>query len=225
MQLSTLLVLTFLSILSWNQENPDDNDKTYFEGIITYDSFQYGMPEEVLLQRRANGLGDTAKTEYQFFYGEKFEKVVVTQGFKIQDVEFEFNDIVITSYTDSTQIKCSNYLSQFNEKTCCPKKMDPKGSFDEEVELLPGTMNILGYECKKAIVTNSFGVEMITYYTTEFPARKTGAFALLDGLALAIEMPSGPGTVYMIAISVEQKKLESNTFEAPSDYEMKDRCE
>lgn len=96
-----------------------------------------------------------------------------------------------------------------------------------DVELVDETKEIMGYECKKAIVTGADDKETIIWYTTEIvPAYREGQYLYEDipGVPLEIHSSWGKMNLKMVAFEYNKKIRKPEkvfSMEIPSGYVLK----
>jgi len=104
---------------------------------------------------------------------------------------------------------------------------EPEENDDEPtVELVDETKEILGYACKKAVVTDSEGTELVYWYTEEIAIDRKGQNVLTDkipGVPLEFAIDNGQFLMVMTATEVN-KKLPAKekvvfSMEIPEGYE------
>ena len=101
------------------------------------------------------------------------------------------------------------------------------------VEIKNETKEILGYTCKKAVITmtDDAGGEdiIIVYFTNELGDNvnywDTPEFRNIDGIMLEFEMPTPQFTMTFTATSIDKKNVPKSDFEIPDDYEIKTKEE
>lgn len=98
---------------------------------------------------------------------------------------------------------------------------------DVKVEVMNETKEILGYECKKAVITsteNSEEVKMTVYFTDALGTNSnyfdTPQFKDIEGIMLEFQMVSAEFTMNFTASSIEEKKVPESEFEIPAEYKM-----
>lgn len=86
---------------------------------------------------------------------------------------------------------------------------EPEASEEEpNVELIDETKEILGFACKKAIITDSEGTELTFWYTEDISIDRKGQNMLSDkipGVALEFELNNGQFIMVMTATEVSKK--------------------
>lgn len=96
-----------------------------------------------------------------------------------------------------------------------------------DVELVDETKEIMGYECKKAIVTGADDKETVIWYTTEIvPAYREGQYLYEDipGVPLEIHSSWGKMNLKMVAFEYNKKIRKPEkvfSMEIPSGYVLK----
>jgi len=108
-----------------------------------------------------------------------------------------------------------------------------KKEFDEsikdlkyEVTFTDETKTILGYKCKKAVVKDDKGTEMIVYYTEDIniknPNANNPAFMGIKGVALEYTQPTADEelTLHLTAKEVKKSKVKKTMFAVPSGYKV-----
>jgi GLPGLI family protein len=101
---------------------------------------------------------------------------------------------------------------------------------DVKVEVTSETKDILGYTCKKAIITNpEDNAEIIVYFTEELGTKELNfdnpQFKDINGVMLEFEIPSEMFNMHFTAVSVEKKSVDDNEFTIPEGYEIKTKEE
>lgn len=98
---------------------------------------------------------------------------------------------------------------------------------DVKVEVTNETKEILGYECKKAIITmNKDGQDTrLTVYFTDALGTNSNyfdqpEFKEIEGIMLEFQMASPEFTMNFTASSIEDKKVPESEFEIPAEYKM-----
>lgn len=105
---------------------------------------------------------------------------------------------------------------------------DEKKLTDRSVELVDGTKEVIGFNCKKAIVTNNEGVETIVWYATELmPDYRADNMYMMEeipGLPLEFTFVQGPMTMKCTAYEFAKKIKNVEEFfsmEIPKGYTVK----
>lgn len=98
------------------------------------------------------------------------------------------------------------------------------------VETTSETKDILGYSCKKAIITSvEDDLEMTVYFTEELGTKALNfdnpQFKDIDGLMMEFEMPNEMFSMHFVAVSVEKKNVEDSEFTIPEGYQIKTKEE
>lgn len=101
---------------------------------------------------------------------------------------------------------------------------------ETKVELTSETKDILGYLCKKAIITSvEDDIEMTVYYTEELGTKELNfdnpQFKDINGLMMEFEMPNEMFSMHFTAVSVEKKNVEDSEFTIPDGYQIKTKEE
>ncbi len=95
-----------------------------------------------------------------------------------------------------------------------------------DVTVTDETKTILEYNCKKAIVKNDKGTEMIVYYTDEInvpnPNATNPAFKDIKGVALEYTQPTADEelTLHLTAKEIKKGKVKKTMFTVPSGYKV-----
>jgi len=94
------------------------------------------------------------------------------------------------------------------------------------VEIVNETKEILGYVCKKAIVTfEDKDDKFIAYFTDELGINgnyfDTPEYRGIEGILMEFEIHTEEFTMHFTASSVDKKKIPESDFEIPEDYEIK----
>jgi hypothetical protein len=78
---------------------------------------------------------------------------------------------------------------------------------EREVELVNETKEIMGYNCKKAIITTTDGQESIVWYTDEIvPDYRSGQYLYEEIPGVPLQMEATWGKMKMVMIAFEYKK-------------------
>lgn len=117
----------------------------------------------------------------------------------------------------ASKITPADYLEFTKKQT---QLLDP-----ENVEIVNETTTILGYKCKKAIVTNKDGQKATVYFTSELGKINTLDGSTLsikgvDGIPLKISVSGADGSVTMEAASITSGGVSASEFsyDVPSGY-------
>jgi len=92
------------------------------------------------------------------------------------------------------------------------------------------TKDILGYTCKKAIITfEGEDTEVIVYYTDELGTKALNfdnpQFKDIDGLMLEYEIPEEEFNMQFTAVSIEKTNVDDSAFTIPEGYQIKTKEE
>ena len=184
-----------------------------FKGVITYkvtlegsgvtEEMKAMMPKTMTMSI----MGDKARTE-----------MVMSMGKQI-------------SISDAAEKMTITLLDMMGQKIAI------KSSFEEvnaeapkvKVEVTSETKDILGYICKKAVITTEDDMEMIVYYTEELGSQELNyvnpEFKDINGVMLEFEMPNEMFTMHLNAISIEKKNIDDSEFVIPEGYQVKTKEE
>jgi GLPGLI family protein len=88
------------------------------------------------------------------------------------------------------------------------------------------TKDILGYTCKKAIITfEGEDTEVIVYYTDELGTKALNfdnpQFKDIDGLMLEYEIPEEEFNMQFTAVTIEKTNVDDSAFTIPEGYQIK----
>ena len=88
------------------------------------------------------------------------------------------------------------------------------------------TKDILGYTCKKAIITfEGEDTEVIVYYTDELGTKALNfdnpQFKDIDGLMLEYEIPEEEFSMQFTAVTIEKTNVDDSAFTIPEGYQIK----
>lgn len=109
-------------------------------------------------------------------------------------------------------------------------KAEMAKSPEMKVEITSETKDILGYTCKKAVVTNpEDDTEIFVYYTEELGSSALNfdnpQFKDINGALLEFEIPNEQFTMKFTAVSVEKKNVDAGEFSIPDGYQIKTKEE
>lgn len=101
---------------------------------------------------------------------------------------------------------------------------------DVTVEVTTETKDILGYACKKAIITNpEDDMELIVYFTEELGTKELNfdnpQFKDINGVMLEFEIPNEMFNMHFTAVSIEKKNVDDSEFTIPEGYQIKTKEE
>jgi len=99
-----------------------------------------------------------------------------------------------------------------------------------KVEVTSETKDILGYICKKAIITNTEDdMELIVYFTEKLGSKELNfdnpQFKDINGVMLEFEIPNESFSMHFTAVSVEKKSVDDSEFTIPNGYQIKTKKE
>jgi GLPGLI family protein len=92
------------------------------------------------------------------------------------------------------------------------------------------TKEILGYTCKKAVITfEEEDTEVIVYFTEELGGQSLNfdnpQFKDINGVMLEFEMPNEQFSMQFVATSIEKANVEDSEFTIPEGYQIKTKEE
>ena len=98
------------------------------------------------------------------------------------------------------------------------------------VKVTGETKDILGYTCKKAIISfEGEDTEVIVYYTDELGSMAMNfdnpQFKDIDGMMLEFEIPNEQFNMQFTATSIEKKNVDDSEFVIPEGYQIKTKEE
>lgn len=107
---------------------------------------------------------------------------------------------------------------------------DMAKSSEVKVEVTSETKDILGYICKKAVITNpKDDIEIYVYFTEELGTKALNfdnpLYKEINGVMLEFEIPSEMFTMKFTAVSVEKKNVDDSEFTIPEGYQIKTKEE
>jgi GLPGLI family protein len=188
-----------------------------FKGVITYkitiegsgvtDEMKNMMPKTMTMTI----LGNKARTEMVMSMG---KTISITDGDSKETIT------LMDMMGQKIAIK-SNYDEIMAEIEKSPKA---------QVEVTGETKDILGYACKKAIVTNTEDdTEIYVYFTEELGSSALNfdnpQFKDINGALLEFEIPNEMFTMKFTAVSVEKKNVDASEFTIPEGYQIKTKEE
>jgi GLPGLI family protein len=207
------LLLTIFALFSLQSYAQD------FEGVITYkitltgsgvtDDIKAMMAKSMILTIK----GDKSRTEMSMGTGK-----TVTAG--IADAE------------SKTAVTLMDMMGQkFAIKMNSEEIIKEMGDTNNiSVETTNETKEILGYTCKKAIITSmDDSTELTAYFTDELATRDINfdnrLFRNINGVMLEYEIPNQMFTMHFEAVSVEKKNVDESEFTIPDGYQIKTKEE
>jgi GLPGLI family protein len=175
-----------------------------FEGEIIYKIEYQNLPPE--MAQYASMMPDRMK---MLFSGEKS---------RIEQRSMGGQQVIIHDYKKEESIILVDAMGQ---KIMTRDKIKSDNTSQPEIKYFDTeTKNISGYECKKAEIIDKKNKTVLTaYYTEKINAAKPkDNFEGLKGFPLEYEISQNGITMKLSAISVEEKKVADNLFEAPEGY-------
>jgi GLPGLI family protein len=135
------------------------------------------------------------------------------------------------SITDGDSKETITLMDMMGQKIAVKKTTDQikaelEKSPNVKVEVTSETKDILGYTCKKAVVTNpDDDTEIIVYFTEELGSSALNfdnpQFKDINGVLLEFEIPNEQFTMKFSAVSVEKKSVSADEFTIPEGYQIK----
>lgn len=188
-----------------------------FKGVITYkitiegsgvtDEMKTMMPKTMIMSIK----GNKARTEMSMSMG---KTVSISDGdtkTSITLLDMMGQKIAIQSTTEDVQAEMDK----------APKT---------NVNITGETKDILGYTCKKAVITfEGEDTEVVVYFTEELGSKELNfdnpQFKDINGVMLEFEMPNEAFSMKFSAVSVEKKNVEDTEFAIPEGYQIKSKEE
>ena len=140
--------------------------------------------------------------------------------------------VTITDGDAKTSISLMDMMGQKIAIQSTPEEImkDLTDGPEVKVEVTSETKDILGYTCKKAIITSvEDDLEMIVYFTEELGSKELNfdnpQFKDINGLMMEFEMPNEMFSMHFTAVSVEKKNVEDSEFTIPEGYQIKTKEE
>jgi GLPGLI family protein len=208
--ITTLIIalFTFLSFQTFAKE---------FKGVITYkitiegsgvtDEMKAMMPKTMTMTVK----GNKAKME-----------MIMSMG----------KTITISDGDSKTAISLMDMMGQkiAVESTQEEIMQNMAESPEVKVEVTSETKDILGYICKKAIITSEEeDMEMTVYFTEELGTKDLNfdnpQFKDINGLMMEFEMPNEMFSMHFTAVSIEKKNVDDSEFLIPEGYQVKTKEE
>lgn len=106
-------------------------------------------------------------------------------------------------------------------KMTAEQKKELQGDEKPEIELTDETKEILGYTCKKAIVTDKDNNEVEVYYTDEIDAKSSSSIEGIKGFPMQIIVVQDMFTLTQTVTEVKKGKVKKIKMVIPSDFELK----
>ena len=200
MRFLTALLITLVTLTASAQKK--------FEGIIEYQMTYENLPSEM------------AGMESMF---PQKQRIVMSKNFSRMDQELGMggNMVVIS---DAKQSDYRMYMNAMGKKIkiALPEEEINKSkekAGDVNIEYVDETMEVLGYECKKAIIKNGED-EITVFYTEKIPVPSIQEqFNQLKGFPLYYQMEKSGMTINVTATKVEEEKVDKSEFEDLEGYE------
>lgn len=109
-------------------------------------------------------------------------------------------------------------------------RQEMEKSSEVKVDVTGETKEILGYVCKKAIITvPEEDIEFFVYFTEELGSKELNfdnpQFKDINGVMLEFEMPNEQFSMKFVATAVEKKNVDDSQFVIPEGYQVKTKEE
>ncbi len=199
-----LVLIIFYSVININAGKPK-----IFQGTIVYKNITEKYDVNTVPSKLIYTIGDKKTINIINVGGQSLKRIFNLEEGNIYSL-FDIVNVKIC-----LKSKIAEYLKE-SDKTI-------------NIEYTNEEKEILGYKCKKAIVTyqtKNGEVKANAYFTEDFGERNTNIEELnVKGITLEYEIVY-QGVVYTFsAINIEIKKYKSKDFNIPSDYEIKTKEE
>lgn len=178
-----------------------------FEGEITFKIEYEDLSEQMAPYKSMLPKGSVV------FVKETISKVVTPNGMG--------GETVVISNSETGDIL--TLMNQMGNKIAM--KTNSKEAIDEadfKVDYIDESKEILGYKCKKAVVTSPDGNEVEMFYTEELENIKLNAnTAKVKGFPMQIIMSQEMFTMVQTVDKIDKKKVKKIKMDIPSDYVLK----
>ena len=201
------LLLTIFTVFSFQTIAKD------FKGVITFritvdgsgvtDDMKAMMPKTMTMTIK----GNKSRTEMIMSMGKTVSIADGDEKSTITLMDMMGQKIAIKSTTDEIMEKVAS-------------------APEVKVEVTSETKDILGYTCKKAVITNpDDDQELIVYFTDELGTKELNFdnpnFKDINGVMLEFEIPNEMFNMHFTAVSVEKKNVDDSEFTIPDGYQIK----
>ncbi len=188
-----------------------------FKGVITYkvtisgsgvtEEMKNMMPKTMIMSIK----GNKARTEMTMMMG---KTVSITDG------DAKTNTTLMDMMGQKIAVQSTS------EEIAKEIEKSPKTT----VNITGETKDILGYTCKKAIITfEEEDLEIIVYYTDELGSQALNfdnpQFKDIDGVMLEFEIPNEQFSMQFTASSIEKTNVDDSAFTIPEGYQVKTKEE
>ena len=204
-KLMLLFVLMAANVIHSNAQKVDEG-KVIYE--ISYPDAD--IPDEQMAMM---------PTESTMFFKGAQSRVEMKMGMGMSQVMiFDNKNKVMTMLMDMMGNKTAVKMTEADVK----KQKEKKGKDDYQIKVTDETKEIVGYKCKKAIVTEKDGTfdvyftDQITYKNGDWVAEFKG----LEGFPLQYKISQGSTVMQMTAKNVSKEKVDDAMFTIPSDYKI-----
>ena len=199
MKKAILTILLYSFIIS-------SNAQTNFEGVVIYDINYIQVPAE--LEQYRSMLPTTMK--------------IYVKGSKSrleQELGGGNSQVIISDLEKSEGMVAMNMMGQKILIRINPEqfKQSMEDQKNVEIEYIDESLQIAGYECKKAIIQQEEN-KIVAFYTDELPNSSMKQFANLKGMPLQYEIIQNGMTLKLIASSVSKEAVANELFDAPGGY-------
>lgn len=210
----SIQIIFILSIFLFTFSSQIFADGKPFEGEITYEiTYPESKPSQI----------EMLPNLMKVYVKDELIKTVLNTGMRKTTNIFYSSEMYSIKLLDKMEQKYAVRSSTEIIKNRIDKAPKP------QIEYLDETKEILGYTCKKAVVTiknEMIGTEskLIVYYLDEFSQKNLNKnnpiFYGINGIMLEYEMDAMGTFAKFTAISVKNKKIPRKEFDIPKDYEI-----
>lgn len=131
--------------------------------------------------------------------------------------------IIIQNTTTDEILQLINIMgSKIATKMTSKEKKEVQGEIEKpKIKYTEESKQILGYICKKAIVTDKNGNEIEVYFTEELKIKVTNSIKGMKGFPMEIVVNQDMFTMTQTVTSIKKEKVNTIKMEIPADYEFK----
>lgn len=168
-------------------------------------------------------IGQMEGSTLEIYFGEKGVRTEMYMG------EFMTTINVMTEESDTSLTLLDGMMGKIAMKTTLDDLDDEQqlAISEREVELIDESKEVMGYNCKKAIITTADDQESIVWYTNEIvPDYRSGQYLYEEIPGVPLQMEASWGKMNMTMIAFEYKKKlkkpeELFSLDIPSGYTLR----
>lgn len=138
---------------------------------------------------------------------------------RVEQNQMRRKNVIVTDTDNKNGFMEIDMGGQKNRLNVSTEDFKKDENIPSSIEYLDGSKNILGYDCKKAIMKNENGdILMTVFYTNKFKNQAQKEFIGLNGFPLSYSMSQNNMTFEMTATEISEQSMSDNIFKKSAGY-------